>query len=86
MRRQWSAMLLAGPSSESTPHLGGGLRAFCEPYLGGVGGRRARATGLGDEGLVEGLGEGEGEGSALGLGKGKGLGRGRGGLGVRLKG
>ena len=86
MRRHWSAMLLAGPSSESTPHLGGGLRAFCEPYLGGVGGRMARGTGLGDEGLVKGLVEGEGEGSALGLGKGKGLGRGRGGLGLRLKG
>ena len=86
MRRQWSAMLLAGPSSESTPHLGGGLRAFCEPYLGRVWGRRAWGTGSGDEGLVKGLGEGEGLGSALGLGKGKGLGRGRVGLGLRLKG
>ena len=86
MRLQWSAMLLAGPSSESTPHLGGGLRARREAYLGRVWGRRARDTGLGDEGLVKGLGEGEGVGSGLGLGKGKGLGRGRGGLGLRLKG
>ena len=47
MRRQWSAMLLAGPSSESTPHLGGGLRAFCEPYLGGVRGEEGLGYGLG---------------------------------------
>ena len=85
MRRQWSAMLLAGPSSESTPHLGGGLRARCEAYLGRVWGRRAWGTGL-DECMVKGLGEGEGEGEGLGLGKGKGLGRGRGGLGSRLQG
>ena len=73
LRRQWSAMLLAGPSSESTPHLGGGLRARCEAYLGRVWGRRAWGTGLG-------------LGSGLGLGKGKGLGRVRGDLGLRLKG
>ena len=86
LRRQWSAMLLAGPSSESTPHFGGGLRARCEPYLGRVGGKRAWGTGLGDEALVKGLGEGEGLCSGLGLGKGKGLGRVRGDLGLRLKG
>ena len=85
MRRQWSAMLLAGPSSESTPHLGGGLRARCEAYLVRMWGRRAWGTGLGDEGMAEGLGEGVGLGSGLGLGKGKGLGLGRGGLGLRVK-
>ena len=47
LRRQWSAMLLAGPSSESTPHLGGGLRAFCEPYLGGVWGEEGLGYGPG---------------------------------------
>ena len=69
LRRQWSAMLLAGPSSESTPHLGGGLRARCDAYLGRVWGSRAWGTGLGDEGMVKGLGEGEGLGSGLAWGR-----------------
>ena len=51
-----------------------------------MGGRRAWGTGLGDKGVVKGLGEGEGLGLGKGLGKVKGLGRVRGGLGLRLKG
>ena len=36
VRRHRSAMLPLGPSSESTPDRGGGLRARCTAYLGRV--------------------------------------------------